>query len=222
MTASALPDPVLVADRLRRDLLDPDFVAATALTVQTSLISLVIGCVAGGASALLLSERGVAWLYALAQPYLTFLNSTPRVVLVPFFVLIFGIGPASRIALSVSLVFFVMFYGVFGGIRGVRPELVRSAGIMGASRFDAWRFVVLPGALPSLFDALRISVSLALLGVVVGEIVTTPSGLGGLIRVRGEQYNLAGVFSGLVVLGALSALATGSLGAFATRVLRWR
>ncbi|MDE3102331.1 MAG: ABC transporter permease subunit [Chloroflexota bacterium] len=208
-----------VGQRLWSELFDADFLEAIAVTVETSLIGLAIGGIAGSALAFILSERGMEWLRELIHPYLTFLNSTPRVVLVPFFILIFGIGPASRVALSVSLVFFVMFFGVFGAIQAVRQELIRNARVMGASRLEVWRFVVLPGALPGVVDTLQIAVSLAILGVVVGEIVTTPSGLGGFIRLRAEQYDLPAMFSGLLVLGALSLVATGSLSAIGSRLL---
>lgn len=217
-----LPDPLMVLDTLVVDLGTVTFWSAIGLTVVTSLAGLAVGALGGGLLAFILSDGRLRWLYVLLKPYLAFLNSTPRIVLVPFFILIFGIGPSSRIALSASLVFFVMFFGVFGAIQAVRPELLRSAHVMGASRLATWRFVLFPGALPGVFDSLRISVSLALLGVVVGEIISTPSGLGGLLRVRGDQYDLAGVFSALLILGALSAVAMTFLGRIEQRMFRWR
>lgn len=222
LSAYVLPDPMAVLNRLEEDLISSTFLYAVAQTVMTSVIGLTIGVVAGALTAFVMAEAQFRWLYMLLRPYLTFLNSTPRIVLVPFFILIFGIGEASRIALSASLVFFVMFFGVFGAVQAIRPEYARSAQIMGASQLAAWRRITFPGTLPGMFDSLRISVSLALLGVVVGEIISTPAGLGGLLRVRGDQYDLTGVFSALVVLGALSAGAMVLLKQFELRAFRWR
>ncbi len=217
-----LPDPFGVLEKLATDLTTTAFLAAVFETVKTSIFGLAIGALSGGLAAFILSDGQFRWLYALLKPYLTFLNSTPRIVLVPFFILVFGIGEASRIVLSASLVFFVMFFGVFGAVKSLRPEYLRSAHILGASRFAAWRLVSFPGALPGMFDALRISVSLAILGVVVGEIISTPAGLGGLIRTRGEQFDLTGVFSALLVLGTLSAAAMAFVRYIERRAFRWR
>jgi NitT/TauT family transport system permease protein len=217
-----LPDPLKVLQSLGADLTSAVFWGAVGTTVLTSLISLAIGAVGGGLIAFLFSDRNFRWLYVLLRPYFMFLNSMPRIVLVPFFILVFGIGPSSRIALGTSLVFFVMFYGVFGAVEAVRPEFLRSAYIMGASRFAIWRMVLLPGALPGVFDSLRVSVSLALLGVVVAEIISTPSGLGGLLRLRGDEYNLPGVFSALLVLGVLSGTAMALLARVERRLFQWR
>jgi NitT/TauT family transport system permease protein len=222
LSPRVVPDPVAVLNALGADLMSGSFWTAIGVTVLTSLIGLALGSVAGGLAAFILSDRSFRWLYVFLRPYFMFLNSTPRIVLVPFFILIFGIGPSSRIALGFSLVFFVMFFGVFGAVEAVRPEYLRSAYIMGASRLAMWRAVLFPGTLPGVVDSLRISVSLALLGVVVAEIISTPSGIGGLLRVRGDQYDLPGVFSALIVLGALSAGAMASLAAFERRVFRWK
>lgn len=217
-----LPDPLQVLERLEADLTTSSFLYAVVETVKTSIIGLAIGVFTGALAAFVMGDAQFRWLYTLFRPYLAFLNSTPRIVLVPFFILIFGIGEASRVALSASLVFFVMFFGVFGAVQAVRPEYARSAQIMGASRFAVWRRITFPGTLPGMFDSLRISVSLALLGVVVGEIISTPAGLGGLLRVRGDQYDLTGVFSALLVLGALSAAAMALLKQIEQRAFRWR
>jgi NitT/TauT family transport system permease protein len=222
LSPRVLPDPVAVLNALGADLASGLFWDAIGVTVLTSLIGLAIGGIAGGLTAFTLSDRSFRWLYVFLRPYFTFLNSTPRIVLVPFFILIFGIGPSGRIALAVSLVFFVMFFGVFGAVEAVRPEYLRSAYIMGASRLTVWRVVLFPATLPGVFDSLRISVSLALLGVVVAEIISTPSGIGGLLRVRGDQYDLPGVFSALIVLGALSAGAMAVLAAVERRLFQWK
>ena len=156
------------------------------------------------------------------MPIILLLYGLPQITILPLFILFFGIGPSSRIALGASLVFFVMFYGVLGAVEAVRPEYLRSAYIMGASRLALWRVVLFPGSLPGVLDSLRISVSLALLGVVVAEIISTPSGIGGLLRVRGDQYDLPGVFSALIVLGALSMGAMAVLAATERRLFQWR
>ena len=222
LTERVLPDPLAVLQSLGADLASAVFWSAVGVTVLTSLIGLAIGGIGGGLTAFILSDRNFRWLYVLLRPYFTFLNSMPRIVLVPFFILIFGIGPSSRITLGASLVFFVMFYGVFGAVEAVRPEFLRSAYIMGASRVAIWRLVLFPGALPGVFDSLRVSVSLALLGVVVAEIVSTPSGLGGLLRLRVDQYDLPGVFSALLVLGVLSGASMALLARIERRLFQWR
>lgn len=134
------------------------------------------------------------------EPFLALLNGMPRVVLAPLVILWLGLGIASKVALSVLVVFLIVFYAVYTGIREVDQNLVANARILGANGRQLTWHVLVPSALTWIFSSLRVSVGFALVGAVVAEYLGSNVGVGFLIANAQSFFQATGVFAGLVVL----------------------
>lgn len=140
------------------------------------------------------------------DPVMVLLNALPRVVLAPLFVLWFGLGLLSKVVMAISLVFFVVFFSTYTGLREVDREIVNNARILGGSRRDLIRHVYIPSAMTWIFSSLRTSVGFALIGAVVGEYLGASEGMGWVIAYAEAQFNSTQVIAGLIVLMAVVAL----------------
>jgi NitT/TauT family transport system permease protein len=158
----------------------------------------------------------------LLAPYIRIANALPRVVLAPIFLLWFGLGVWSKVALGVTVVFFIVFFNTFRGVREVDPVLIDNARMLGASRGQLARHVLIPSALTWLFSSLHISVGMAIVAVVVGEYLGASRGIGYLIAQAEGVFDTTGMFAGT----ALLAFAVLGIGAIVNRVerrlLRWK
>ena len=141
-----------------------------------------------------------AALGAIFEPLLALLNGMPRVVLAPLMILWFGLGLASKVALSVLVVFLIVFYAVYSGIREVDRNLIANARILGANERQLTWHVLIPSALTWIFSSLRVSVGFALVGAVVAEYLGSNQGVGFLIANATSFFQATGVFAGLIVL----------------------
>jgi NitT/TauT family transport system permease protein len=137
---------------------------------------------------------------AVFEPYIKIANSLPRVVLAPIFMLWLGLGIWSKVALGVTLVFFIVFFNVFQGIKEVSPVVLANARLMGMNERQLFRHVYWPSALSWMFSSLHTSVGFALVGAVVGEYLGSSAGLGYLIHQAEGVFDTTGVFAGMVVL----------------------
>ena len=155
-----------------------------------TLLGLVVGFVLARSAAL----------GAIFEPLLALLNGMPRVVLAPLMILWFGLGLASKVALSVLVVFLIVFYAVYGGIREVDRNLIANARILGANERQLTWHVLIPSALTWIFASLRVSVGFALVGAVVAEYLGSNQGVGFLIANATSFFQATGVFAGLIVL----------------------
>jgi NitT/TauT family transport system permease protein len=178
------------------------------VTLVEMILGFLIGVVLGIAMALLLffSPRLDRWF----NPILSLLNATPRAILYPLFVVWFGFGILPKVAFAVSLVFFVVFFNTYQGLKEVDPDLVNRVRLFGGTRWDLMRHIYLPSVFLWVAGSLRVSVSLAILGAVVGEYLSANVGVGlviahslGLFRAREV---LAGLFLLLTVIALLDAL----------------
>lgn len=178
------------------------------VTLVEMLLGFAVGVVLGIAAALLLffSPRLDRWL----NPIFSLLNATPRAILYPLFVIWFGFGIFPKVAFAVSLVFFVVFFNTYQGLKDVDPDLVHRVQLLGGSRWDLLKHIYLPSVFLWVASSLRVSVSLAILGAVVGEYLSANVGIGlvishslGLFRAREV---LAGLFLLLTVIALLDAL----------------
>src|SRR6185503_5580169 len=118
---------------------------------------------------------------ALADPYITALNAMPRVILAPIFAVWFGLGIVSKVALGVTLVFFIVFFNVYQGVKEVSPVVLANARMLGASRRQLLTHIYLPSATSWVFSSLHTSVGMAFVGAVVGEYLGSAKGVGYLI-----------------------------------------
>ena len=140
------------------------------------------------------------------DPLMVLLNALPRVVLAPLFVLWFGLGLLSKVVMAVSLVFFVVFFSTYTGLREVDRDIVNNARILGGSRRQLIQHVYVPAAMTWIFSSLRTSVGFALIGAVVGEYLGASEGMGWVIAYAEAQFNSTQVMAGLFVLMAVVAL----------------
>ena len=202
------------------DFLQRDFFKHFYFTMTATGVGFVLGAAGGLIAGVLLSRS--AFLAAVLDPFLVAINGIPRVALAPLFVVWFGIGLLPKIVLVFTLVFFVIFYNTYSGIRAVEKSYVDLAWVMGAGDRDIFRKVVLPAATPYIFLGLKLSIPYALIGAIIGEFVASSAGLGWKIQVETSQYNTTGTMAGLMVLMAIVIAMNALFSLFERRMLRWR
>jgi NitT/TauT family transport system permease protein len=191
-----------------------------ATTFVEAMLSFAIGSLLGVLCGMALA--GIPLAAALLEPYIRIGNALPRVVLAPIFLLWFGLGIWSKVALGVTVVFFIVFFNTYRGIRDVEPGIVANARMLGASDLQLFRHVLVPSALTWIFSSLQISVGMAIVAVVVGEYLGASRGVGYLIAQSEGVFDTTGVFAAMTVL-ALGVLLVGNLVARLERhLLRWK
>lgn len=159
---------------------------------------------------------------AVLDPFIKAVNAMPRVVLAPIFATWFGLGIASKVALGITLVFFIVFFNVYQGVKGVDPLLVSNARMLGANRTQLLRHVFWPSALAWVFSSLHAAVGMAFVGAVVGEYLGSARGVGYLILQAEGSFDINGVLAGIVVLTACALALDGLVTRAERRLLAWR
>jgi NitT/TauT family transport system permease protein len=154
--------------------------------------------------------------------YIKALNSIPRIVLGPIFVIGLGLGLQSKVALAAVLVFFIVFFNAFQGVREVDRNVVANARILGASERQLSNSVIIPSALSWIFASLHTSFSFALVGAVVGEFLGSTEGIGLMIQNAGNTFNANGVFAGMVILAVVALLSELVITTLENRLIKWR
>ncbi|MCC7487698.1 MAG: ABC transporter permease [Burkholderiales bacterium] len=191
-----------------------------AITLLETLLAFVLGTSLGLAVGLWLALARIA--SVVADPFIKAFNSMPRVILAPIFAVWFGLGIWSKVALGVTLVFFIVFFNVYQGVREVSPIVLANARVLGASPRALLRTVYLPSAMSWVFSSLHTSVGMAFVGAVVGEYLGSARGIGYLILQAEGTFDINTVFAGILVLTVFALI----LDALVTRVerslLRWR
>ena len=173
-----------------------------AVTLTETVLAFVFGTAAGLLVGLWLALAPTA--AAIADPYIKGLNSMPRVILAPIFGVWFGLGIGSKVALGITLVFFIVFFNVYQGVREVSPNVLASARMLGANKTQLLRFVYLPSAMSWVFSSLHSSVGMAFVGAVVGEYLGSASGVGYLILQAESTFDINTVMAGILVLTAFA------------------
>jgi NitT/TauT family transport system permease protein len=191
-----------------------------SVTLQEAFWALVLGVMAGLAAGLLLARQ--PWFDWTIGPYLRMANAVPRIVLAPIFVLWFGLGMGSKVALGVTLVFFVVFFNTYQGVRDVDPAVLNNARMLGASERQLARHVLLPSALSWIFSSLHVSVGLALIGAVVGEYLGSTEGIGYVIAQGEGLFDTTAVFAGMAVLMVVVLVVDHLVNRLERRLLRWK
>ena len=156
------------------------------------------------------------------EPYLMAFYGVPKIALAPLFIIWFGIAIWSKVALAGTMVFFLVFYSVYAGIRAVDQDLVNLASVMGASESQLSRHVYLPAAAPAVLLGMRMAIPYSVIGVIAGEFTSSTKGVGLFINQASATYDPAGVFAGIGLL-LVFVLSAGAVASFAERrLLRWR
>jgi len=190
------------------------------VTLVEAMLALLIGSIVGLGVGFLLARVQV--LAEVLDPYIKVLNSLPRVVLAPIFLLWFGLGIWSKVAFGFTLVFFIVFFNTYQGIREVNQVLVDNTRMLGAKESQLLRHVFLPSALSWIFSSLHVSVGFAIVGAVVGEYLGASEGIGFLISQAEGVFDTTAVFAGMVVLSIVVLLIDVVVHRGERYLLRWR
>lgn len=161
-------------------------------------------------------------LNSVLEPYIKAANSMPRVILAPIFALWFGLGIWSKVALAVTLVFFVVFFNVYQGVKEVSPTILANAKMLGANQRQLLRTVYLPSATSWVFSSLHTAVGLAFVGAVVGEYLGSAQGVGYLILQAEGTFDVNTVFAGIVVLTFFALALDGAVGFIERHLMKWQ
>jgi len=190
------------------------------VTLVETVLAFAIGTGFGLALGLWLALAPMAG--AILDPYIKALNSMPRVILAPIFAVWFGLGIASKVALGVTLVFFIVFFNVYQGVKEVSPVVLANARMLGAGRRQLLRHVYLPSATSWVFSSLHTSVGLAFVGAVVGEYLGSSQGVGYLILQAEGSFDINTVMAGIVVLTGFALALDAGVGAVEKRLMKWQ
>ncbi|MBF9233664.1 ABC transporter permease [Microvirga alba] len=212
--------PLVVADRLYQWFATGKIYIHLWTTLLETLLSFGIGTIAGLAVGMWLALDPFA--SALLDPYVKAANSMPRIILAPIFAIWFGLGIWSKVALAVTLVFFVVFFNVYHGVRDVSPVLVSNARMMGASSRQLLRYVYMPSATSWVFSSLHASVGMAFVGAVVGEYLGSARGVGFLILQAEGVFDINTVIAGMVLLTIFALILDTIVTIAERRFLAWR
>jgi NitT/TauT family transport system permease protein len=191
-----------------------------AVTLIETVLAFVMGTLLGLACGLWLALSPMA--AAILDPYIKALNSMPRVILAPIFAVWFGLGLASKVALGVTLVFFIVFFNVYQGVKEVSPVVLANARMLGASQRQLLRHVYLPSATSWVFSSLHTSVGLAFVGAVVGEYLGSSRGVGYLILQAEGAFDINTVMAGILVLTAFALGLDAAVGRVERRLMKWQ
>ncbi|WP_316780609.1 ABC transporter permease [Streptomyces sasae] len=189
-------------------------------TLYEALLGWVIGVITGVVFGIALGR--ISFLADVLGPFIKVLNSIPRIVLAPIFLIWFGLGPSSKVASAVVLVFFPVFFNAFQGAREVDRNLVANARILGASDRRVTLQVVIPSATSWIFTSLHVSFGFALIGAIVGEYIGATKGIGLLVSQSQNTFNPAGVYAAMVILAVVALAAEGLLTFAERRIFRWK
>ena len=190
------------------------------ITLQETVLAFGIGTAMGLGCGLWLALSPMA--AAICEPYIKALNSMPRVILAPIFAVWFGLGVASKVALGITLVFFIVFFNVYQGVKEVSPVVLANARMLGASQRQLLRHVYLPSATSWVFSSLHTSVGLAFVGAVVGEYLGSAEGVGYLILQAEGSFDINTVMAGILVLTAFALLLDAAVGWGERRLMKWQ
>jgi NitT/TauT family transport system permease protein len=214
------PAPSGIVGRIGEWIATADFWNDLGITLMETVLSFVIGIAIGTTLGIWLGLSPFA--ADVFQPFVKIVNAIPRILLGPIFVIWFGLGLASKVALGVTLVLFVAFFNTFQGVREVNPVVLANARLLRASKASLLRHVYLPSATTWILSSLRVSVGMAVMGAVVAEYLGSSSGLGHLIAQAEGVLDATGVFAGIIVLSVFVVALDSVVDRIEKRLLVWR
>jgi len=209
-----------VAARLARGVASGEVLRHASYTLLEAAAGFFIGALP--AIALPFALRRLPILTAILDPFMMGGYGAPKLALAPLFILWFGIGIESKIALVAITVFFIVYFSAQAGVRALDGRLVQMAQVMGANERDVARHIVLPGAVPYIFTGIRIAMPYSIGGAVIAELISANRGLGYLIQLAAMNFDTTGVFVALTATTCIVFLGNWSVSAVDRRLLRWR
>ncbi|PKO62368.1 MAG: ABC transporter permease [Betaproteobacteria bacterium HGW-Betaproteobacteria-18] len=199
---------------------DADIYQHLAVTLAETLMAFAVGAALGLGGGLWLALAPMA--SSILEPYIKAMNAMPRIILAPIFSVWFGLGMGSKVALGVTLVFFIVFFNVYQGVKEVSPVVLANARMLGADRRQLLRHVYLPSATSWVFSSLHTSVGLAFVGAVVGEYLGSSQGVGYLILQAEGSFDINTVMAGIVVLTAFALVLDSLVGKVEKHLMKWQ
>jgi NitT/TauT family transport system permease protein len=212
--------PTLVAERLYELFVGGEIYRHIIVTMNEVLIGYGLGAALGLALGFLFGRSLL--LSKIFQPFIIGLYSIPKIALAPLFIVWFGIGIESKVAVVVLATFFLVFFNTYSGLLSVNEELVQLARLMKASWAQTIARVILPSAAGQIFIGLKTAVPYAVIGAVIGEYIGSDEGLGYFVLYSSQTFDAPSLFAGIVVLVFLVFGANVGLGMIEKRVLGWR
>jgi NitT/TauT family transport system permease protein len=188
-------------------------------TVTEAVVGYAIGAGAGLLSGFLLAR--IDLVYRIVQPFIIGFYGIPRIALAPLFILWFGIGLSSKIAVAAVMVFFIVLINTIAGIRSVSAQLINVARVMGASEWDINWKVIFPSATPFIIAGLQIASPQAMIGAIVGEFISSNRGVGHLINKASGWLDTAGLFAGIFALMIVVLLMNYGVTKLGNRLMKW-
>src|SRR5436190_17818979 len=213
-------EPLKVFARLWQWFVSGEIYEHLWVTLVETLLAFLIGTVSGVVIGLWLALSPTA--SVLLDPYIKAVNAMPRVILAPIFGVWFGLGMASKVALGVTLVFFIVFFNVYQGVREVSHTVLANARMLGANERQLLRHVYIPSAMSWVFASLHNSVGLAFVGAVVGEYLGSSEGVGYLILQAEGTFDINSVFAGILVLTAFALILDWMVTLAERRLMVWQ
>ena len=190
------------------------------VTMEEALIGFAIGVAGGVVFGVLLGQ--VRFLSDVLGPYIKAVNALPRIVLGSIFVVWLGLGIGSKVMLASVLVFFVVFFNAFQGVREVDGNYIANVRVLGASRFQVVRSVVIPSALTWIIASMHVAFGFAIIGAIVGEFLGAQKGLGLVIATAQNQFDPNGVFAAMFIIAVIALTAEWLISLLERRLLAWR
>ncbi|MEI6723293.1 MAG: ABC transporter permease [Betaproteobacteria bacterium] len=218
--AQWITTPWVTAQAFWRTLLRGDLWHHGSYTLSAAVLGFLIGGIPGAGLPFVL--RRMHTLRAILDPYLVAGYGAPKVALTPLFIIWFGIGLASKVALVASVVFFLVFFVTSAGLASVDQKLIAAARVFGADARLIAREIVWPSAAPYVFTGLRIAAPYAIGTAVVGELISSNRGLGYSIQAAATDFDPAGILVGVVALALVVTGLNAALGLLESRLLAWR
>ena len=221
-----LSSPLAVWERLHNWVSDgaswysSTLVSNTAVTLQETLLGLFYGVIGGILAGVFFGVQPI--LAEIFNPFIIGLYSIPKVALAPLFILWFGFGLEMKVILAAVTVFFLVFLNTLAGMRSVDQDLIDAVLLMGGRRRDVMLKVMLPSATGYILTGLRIAIPYALIGAVVAEMVSINNGLGYLINNSAADFDTAGVFVALLVLGVIASILNAIVSFIDRKTSRWK
>ena len=192
----------------------------TWITVSEALLGFLIGGLTGFCTGLALGRSYLT--DRVVAPYFNALYSIPKIALAPLFLLWFGIGISSKVALSALLVFFLMHFSMYSGVRNMDDRLLRMVQIMGGNRWHVFRYAIVPSALPWVISGIRVSFPYAFIGAITGEFIASNRGLGYMITWFQGTFETRNMFAYLLVLVTMVSMVNYGLGKLEAYLMRWK
>ncbi len=209
-----------VVTRLYEGVMNGTILHHASYTFAEAVIGFIIGAVPAAVLPFLL--RRLPLVTAILDPFMVGGYGAPKLALAPLFILWFGIGIESKIALVAITVFFIVYFSALAGVRALDAKLVQMAQVVGANERDVARHIIFPGAVPYIFTGFRIAMPYSIGGAVVAEIISANRGLGYLVQLSAMNFDTIGVFTALIAVTLIVFVCNAAVDISERRLLRWR